>query len=284
MSGNSKFALLLGNGDYARELWEKLHLRGEFSSRVYSLFPARLSDFSDGQVQGRVDLSNRGSLYKELNRHDLSHVVFAGRFRLSDLVKRMWLRKSGREVIKALVRYRSVSNMLNQLGKEFAAHDLSFLHVGELISDYKLGLGEKTGIGLTTAERALLDVQVPMTVAALKNQPRMEVCQSVLMDNLRISAIERRGTDHMLQRVKPKQTRDHMRCFIKLSTEAFDTRFDAPVIGLRTIELAIAAGVDMIAFDADKGVVMHKVRVIDRCRAANIKLIGVRPNRSLNAV
>ncbi|MEQ1750073.1 MAG: UDP-2,3-diacylglucosamine diphosphatase LpxI, partial [Prosthecobacter sp.] len=54
-----------------------------------------------------------------------------------------------------------------------------------------------------------------------------------------------------------------------------DMRFDVPVIGPDTIRNAAAAGVDLIAVEADKTLILGHDELLDVCKALKISVIAL---------
>ena len=62
---------------------------------------------------------------------------------------------------------------------------------------------------------------------------------------------------------------------VKVSKPRQDMRFDVPVIGPATIVTASAAGVDVIAFEAGKTLILGMEDVVANCGRLGVSLVAI---------
>ena len=107
---------------------------------------------------------------------------------------------------------------------------------------------------------------------------RIDVGQSVVVQQglvLGVEAIE--GTDALLARVKDLARGGTGGVLVKLAKPQQDRRMDLPTIGLRTLELAAAAGLRGIAAEAGGTIVVDLEACIAAADRMNLFLIGIDP-------
>jgi len=61
---------------------------------------------------------------------------------------------------------------------------------------------------------------------------------------------------------------------VKVSKPNQDMRFDVPVVGPETIRNAAESGVDVIAVEAGKTLVLAKEEVVQLCQTLKVSLVG----------
>jgi DUF1009 family protein len=62
--------------------------------------------------------------------------------------------------------------------------------------------------------------------------------------------------------------------FVKTSKPRQDFRFDAPVIGMRTLEILRDARIDAVAVEADRTILLDKKNLVHRANQLAIGLYG----------
>ncbi|MBL6622961.1 MAG: UDP-2,3-diacylglucosamine diphosphatase LpxI [Alphaproteobacteria bacterium] len=92
---------------------------------------------------------------------------------------------------------------------------------------------------------------IRLALQALYQLDRLDVGQAVIAGQGRILAIEAaEGTDAMIARAKPFCTDGAV--MVKMAKPSQDSQLDPPVIGLATIEALAAAGISLLAVEADR--------------------------------
>jgi DUF1009 family protein len=61
---------------------------------------------------------------------------------------------------------------------------------------------------------------------------------------------------------------------VKVSKPNQDMRFDVPVVGPETIQTAATAGVDVIAVEAGKTLILGKEMVVQLCQTLKVSLLA----------
>lgn len=96
-----------------------------------------------------------------------------------------------------------------------------------------------------------------------------DIGQAVAVAEGRIVAVEAaEGTDAMLERVADVRARRRMRsktgagCLVKRAKRGQDMRADVPVVGARTLERVVAAGLGGVAIEADRTIIAGRAEML----------------------
>jgi len=115
--------------------------------------------------------------------------------------------------------------------------------------------GFQLGPKLSAAQKN--DVDFGFRVA--KETSRLEIGQTVVVKNGVVLAVEAfEGTDQCLARGGQLAGKDGGAVAVKVAKLHHDMRFDIPCIGVQTLETCAAAGVAVLAFEADKTLLLEQ--------------------------
>lgn len=107
-----------------------------------------------------------------------------------------------------------------------------------------------------------------------KETSRLDIGQTVVVKNGTVLAVEAfEGTNETVQR-GGKLGRGHA-TMAKVSKPGQDMRFDVPVIGPGTIETAAEAGVDVIAIEAGKTLLLGRDEIERLCSVSRISVVAL---------
>src|SRR5262249_12340968 len=114
-----------------------------------------------------------------------------------------------------------------------------------------------------------------------------DVGQAAVVANNRVLAIEAaEGTDGMLIRIADMRKTGRVRTppgvgvVVKAPKVTQDRRFDLPSIGVRTIELAAAAGLAGIAVESGGAITAELAAVMQAADATGLFVVGTPPRRT----
>ncbi len=121
--------------------------------------------------------------------------------------------------------------------------------------------------------RALGDIEFGVRIA--REISRLDIGQTVLVRNGTVLAVEGfDGTNETIRR-GGKLGRGHA-VMVKVSKPKQDMRFDVPVIGERTIQVARDSGVRVVAVEAGRTLLLDKKTVIDLANKERVSVYGVK--------
>jgi UDP-2,3-diacylglucosamine hydrolase len=118
------------------------------------------------------------------------------------------------------------------------------------------------------------DVQFGFRVA--KEIARLEIGQSVVVKDGVVLAVEGfEGTDRCLQRGGELAGKDGGAVAVKVAKLNHDMRFDIPCVGALTVRTAVAASIEVLAFEAGKTILLEREEVESFVKKAKFSLVGV---------
>jgi UDP-2,3-diacylglucosamine hydrolase len=132
--------------------------------------------------------------------------------------------------------------------------------------------GYHVGPKLNSAQEA--DVAFGFHVA--KEVSRLEIGQLVLVKNGTILAVEGiEGTDQCLARGGQLAGKSGGAVAVKVAKEKHDMRFDIPCIGRKTIETCAQSGVNVLALEAGKTLILDHEPVLELAQRHKISIVAV---------
>jgi len=166
--------------------------------------------------------------------------------------------------------------VLEAVADEFESEGItierSILYCPELLA----GQGSMTAREPTESEWADIRFGWPI----IRQIAALQVGQSIVVKNRAVLAVEGiDGTDATITR--GGRLANGNAVAIKVAKEQHDERFDMPGVGPTTIDTMAAAGVSVLAMDADKTLVLERDQTIERANRADICLVGVREGELL---
>lgn len=102
----------------------------------------------------------------------------------------------------------------------------------------------------------------------------LDIGQTVVVKARAVLAVEAiEGTDRAIRRGGELGGGDV--CVVKVARPGQDPRFDLPAVGLGTLETLVAARARVLAFDAERTVVLDREELVAKADAAGVALVGV---------
>lgn len=169
----------------------------------------------------------------------------------------------------AKLKQRNAETLFGAIADELKKDDIELLPATTFLEDLVPGPGVVAGPSLK--KRRWEDVDYGFTIA--KESSRLDIGQTVVVKNGTVLAVEAfEGTNECVKRGgslgKGNAT------MVKVSKPNQDMRFDVPVVGPDTIRNAAESGVDVIAVEAGKTLVLAKNEVETLCQTLKVTLVG----------
>ena len=274
-----KLALILGNGSYARYLFKNLHetANDEYEVRIISLIPLKESIFEEREIDFVCDLLKINKTLDYLKEEGITHVVLGGDVRLPGaMINPRNLPKSSKSVFYMAAFIRGgISSAMEKLQRDLKSLEIEAVCANELLPALKLKKDILPASNSEINEAELIQYRnlVERTLKELENQPRRSVRQALAFDGDEMVKVETNGTDSMLSSLSEKNKGGKRRVVLKLCPPSFNSKFDSPVIALKTIEGATNAKVDVFIFDDVNGIIYEQAEVVKKCITSGLKLI-----------
>lgn len=169
----------------------------------------------------------------------------------------------------AKLKQRNAETLFGAIADELKKDGIELLPATTFLEDLVPAPGVVAGPSLK--KRRWEDVEYGYTIA--KESSRLDIGQTVVVKNGTVLAVEAfEGTNECVKRGgslgKGKAT------MVKVSKPNQDMRFDVPVIGPDTIRNAAESGVDVIAVEAGKALILGKDEVDKLCLTLKVTLVG----------
>jgi DUF1009 family protein len=107
-----------------------------------------------------------------------------------------------------------------------------------------------------------------------KEIARIDIGQTVVVKRQAVVAVEAmEGTDATIKRAAELVQGEPL-TVVKVCRPEQDMRFDLPVVGLRTLEVAVECNVTALAVDPEKTLIVDKQRFLDRADEIELAVVG----------
>ncbi len=164
------------------------------------------------------------------------------------------------------------NHLLQMIARELEGEGFRVVGADELLQPLIApdGIMTRTEPGSSASRDVALGVEAATKLGAL------DIGQSVVVQQgtvLGVEAIE--GTDALLERVAKLKRQGPGGVLVKMKKPDQDRRADLPTIGEKTIEGAMAAGLEGIAVHAGHCLIVERERVIEMADRAGLFVIGV---------
>ncbi len=205
-----------------------------------------------------------------LSAAGVGQAVMAGKVSKAGLVAgRLELDERGRSLLSGLPDLRD-GTVLAALASALEAEGIELRPQSELVPQLIAPEGTLGRVNPTPEQ--LQDVAFGWPIA--REIAGMDVGQTIVVLERSVVAVEAlEGTDEAIRRAGKLGRRGL--CIVKVARPEQDPRFDLPAIGPGTLEVAALSGVEVLAIEAGRTVVLDREAVVARADASGIALIGV---------
>lgn len=203
-----------------------------------------------------------------LKREGVSQAVMAGQIAPSNLFD---LRPDLRILLMlARLKQRNAETLFGAIADELAKDGVTLLPATTFLEDLMPGPGHVAGPA--PKKRRWEDAEYGYKIA--KETSRLDIGQTVVVKNGTVLAVEAfEGTNEAVRRGGAMGRGGAT--MVKVSKPGQDMRFDVPVIGPDTVRNAAEAGVDLIAVEARKTLLLAFEEMARECQARKVSVIAV---------
>jgi DUF1009 family protein len=208
-----------------------------------------------------------GRLLRYFEKSGVRRVIMAGQIAPKNLFD---LRPDFRVLILlSRLKKRNAETLFGALGDELAKVGIQLLPATTFLED-SLAVEGLMG-GPKPKKRHLDDVAYGFEIA--KEVSKLDIGQTVVIRNGTVLAVEAfEGTNEAIRRGAALGKQDVV--VVKVSKPNQDLRFDVPVIGCETLEIASSVGVRLIAIEAGKTLLLDKDAVIALAEEKQVTIYG----------
>lgn len=237
---------------------------------------ALAEDFKDcAQLFQTLRLGQMGACIHFFKEHGVTQVVMAGRVQHTSIFKNLMPDLRGAKFLASLKNMRP-NYLLARVTEEFKKDGLEFLNSAVFLEDFMPGKGVLTRRAPTPEDEQT--IQYGFNIA--KEVAALDIGLTCVVSQNAVIAVEgMEGTDNCILRAgelyKKSADKHCSVAAVKVARPDQDDRFDLPVIGKGTVESLHKAGIGLLAFEAEKTLVLDLEDVINLADKYHICLTAV---------
>ncbi len=262
-------ALIAGNGLYPETFAAAARRAG-----VTRLVAAAFLDETKPELAGQVDaiewfrVGQLGKMIAFFKREGIRRAVMVGQIAPKNLFD---LRPDLRTLLLlARLPRRNAESLFGGIADELAKDGIELLPATTYLEDLMPAAGHVAGPAIK--KRRWDDARYGFDIA--KESSRLDIGQTVVVKNGTVLAVEAfEGTNEAIQRGGALGRGGAT--MVKVSKPRQDMRFDVPVVGPDTIRVAAEAGVDVIAVEAGKTLLLGLAELQAECQARRVSLVAL---------
>jgi UDP-2,3-diacylglucosamine hydrolase len=260
--------IIAGNGVYPRLLAEAARRSG-----VKRIVAAAFTDETDDRLAAMVDeihwmrVGQLAKLIAAFRSAGVTNAIMAGQIAPKNLFD---LRPDWKTLLLlARLKRRNAESIFAAIGDELAAAGITLLPATTFLEDYLAPKGLIAGRKLTRREED--DVAFGFEIA--REVSRLDIGQTVIVKNGTVLAVEGfEGTNEAINRGGALGGKNAI--MIKVAKPNQDMRFDVPVIGVATVDVATEAHLRVIAIEAGRTLLLEKAALIEAADQSNISIVA----------
>lgn len=261
--------LIAGSGDYPA-----LIIEGARAAGVKKIALAVFEGETSRHLEKAVDavfpmrVGQLGKLIDAARASGARHALMAGQIAPQNLFN---LRPDIRALmLLARLKERNAEALFGAVAAELASVGVELLPATTFMENHVAGTGLIAGPRLK--QRAVADLEFGFRIA--KETSRLDIGQTVVVHHGTILAVEAfEGTNEAIRRGGALSRGGAT--MVKVSKPGQDMRFDVPVIGTKTLEVAAASGIRAIGVEAGKTLLLDKPKVCSLAGTLSISLFGL---------
>ncbi len=271
---NDCVGLIAGAGIYPILFAKSARAKG-----VHRIVATAFVNETDPALEHHVDdlewlrVGQLARMIKFFQMRGIRHAVMAGQIAPRNLFQ---LRPDFKALmLLAKLKERNAESIFGGIADELAAAGVELLPATTHLEDSLATEGRISGP--QPKGRILSDINFGVRIA--REISRLDIGQTVLVRNGTVLAVEGfDGTNDTIRRGGELGRGEAV--MVKVSKPNQDMRFDVPVIGERTIEVARESGVRVVAVEAGRTLLLDKPRVLELAAKERVSLYGVKINDS----
>jgi len=261
--------LIAGNGTFPLLLAKEARKRGD---RVIAV---ALKEEADPAIEQQADSVTRlsigqlGKIITFFKDHGVSHAIMAGQVKHTQLFRNIIPDLRAAKLLTKVINKKAEA-ILSVVIQEFESEGIHFLPSTTYLEHWLCDEGLLTKRAPNAAEEADVAFGFPLARAIAGH----DIGQTIVVKDKSVIAVEAmEGTDACIRRAGEIAG---VGCVvIKVARPRQDLRFDIPVIGSRTLESLVTAGVKVLALEAGKTLLLDKDALIKDANAAQLTITGL---------
>jgi UDP-2,3-diacylglucosamine hydrolase len=278
-SQTEKLGLIAGNGKFPFLVLDAARAQG------YEVVVAAIKEEAFPEIETRgaaavhwLSLGELSKLIETFQREGVRRAIMAGQVRHKQIFSNI---RPDWRLAKLLLSLttRNTDSLLGAVAKVLADEGITLEKSTWLLEPLLVKPGVLTAREPTESERKNIDYGR----AVARQLAQHDIGQTVVIAESACVAVEAmEGTDATIERAgqimrsldREASTLSRALTVVKIAKPNQDMRFDVPVIGVKTIEVMLAAGASCLVLDAGKCLLLDGQKVIDAANAAGIAIVA----------
>ncbi len=268
MQAPETLGIIAGNGTYPQLLADSARRAG-----VKRIVAAAFNDETDQRLARKVDeihwmrVGQLGKLISCFNSAGVANAIMSGQIAPKNLFD---LRPDWRTLLLlSRLKRRNAESIFGAIADELAKSKITLLPATTFLEDCLAGNGLIAGKPLSRREEE--DVAYGFEIA--REISRLDIGQTVIVKNGTVLAVEGfEGTNEAIKRGGALGGKSAI--MVKVSKPNQDMRFDVPVIGQETINVAAEAQLRVIAIEAGRTLLLEKEALINQVARSGLSLVA----------
>ncbi len=226
-----------------------------------------------------IALEDFGSLIARLKRHKITHVLMAGtvgrRPKIAAMRPHIGLLRAVVDVARAL--FRGDDNLLRAIVGHIERQGIHVISAQDIMPDLLADAGLIAGPKPAKRDQA----NIAAGYAAAKAIGSLDIGQAAIAIGGRAIALEGvEGTEGLLERTVALRSHGRLAgakggVLVKCAKPAQEMRVDLPAIGPDTVDAAQRAGLNGIALEAGRSLILEREKTVRRARDSKVFIYGV---------
>lgn len=268
IAGRDKYPIIMA--DRIRELGLNLKLIAFKEETDSSL----IQSFSPNDVVV-IKVGQLGKMLKILQKFEAKYALMAGQITPKKLFRGLHPDIKAIRILNSL-KEKNAESIFGAIATEMEEIGVQLLDARSFMDEQMATHGLMT-TGKIKEEHAVLAHGIKIA----KEIARLDIGQGVVVRKGTVIAVEGfEGTNEMIARAG--ELANGKLLFVKTVKSNQDYRFDVPVFGLTTLEYARKAGVETIALESNRVIVLNRDEVISKARQFKIQIYGYRADEFTN--
>ncbi|MGA7401106.1 MAG: UDP-2,3-diacylglucosamine diphosphatase LpxI [Candidatus Sulfotelmatobacter sp.] len=278
-SHNKKLGLIAGNGKFPFLVLDAARASG-YEVVVIAIKEEAFSEIESHRAASVhwLSLGELSKLIETFRREGVKRAVMAGQVKHKQIFSAIRPDWRLAKVLLSLTT-RNTDSLLGAVAKVLAEEGITLENSTWLLEPLLAKPGVLTSRAASEQERQNIDYG--RTVA--RHMAQHDIGQTVVIAEATCVAVEAmEGTDATIERAGQimrslrgdASTLSRDLTVVKIAKPNQDMRFDVPVIGVKTIEVMLAAGATCLALDAGKCLLLDGDKILDAANAAGIAIVA----------
>ena len=273
----NKIGLIAGEGKMPVYIAQKAKASGYEVFVAGAKGNARAEDFqTSADVFELFRLGQLGACIRFFKKHNVTRVVMAGRVQHTSIFSNIMPDLRGAKFL-ATLKNMQTNYLLSRIMDEFKKDGIEFASSALFLEHFLPPAGTLSKRKPNQEEQQVID----FGFQTAKKVASMDIGLTCVVSQNAVIAVEgMEGTDRCILRAgelaRENAEKKSVIAVVKVARPNQDERYDLPVLGKGTIETLLKAGIEVLAFEAEKTLVLDLEEVVQLADKHNICLTAIK--------